>query len=579
MSYSTNIAAISRTPVSLVVITQDFCANAFGVAPCTATGNQCFNTYFTCKDRANYSQTTKDYRFSSADAGVQRQLAGQVRPYLQNYKLLPTDISGDITVTQRAVIVMSDEPDSDIGIDPYAATRSPAPPYSSFWRKWIARNPNYKFRYVKIYDGFSGDAESEYKQRFVGRIDSIQIQGSQITIQATDVLLTLDNFTVPPNAQVALVSAITSGTTDIVLSALDDGNGNNLFPTSTGYVRIGDEIVYYSGINVPQNKLTGCTRGSYGTTAAAASANAKVQPCKFYKGNPFDLLVSMLEDDAGIPAGYVDSTAFTYWKDFPATDIDFDALISEPTKLKDLFWEIVNLLDLKVWVGEDLKVTCTRGLQNLPGRTYAYLTDAANIVAESVSVDVNDSSAITRATIFYHQAPIAKADQSATYGRELTAINGDAESANGYGTIIEQKFMTRWVSTRYQVEETVAAWVASAAAHMIFKYQYAQPVLTFDMELKDQDVKTGDDVKIQTDELLDRFGNPKNDYFLITSRDPSALNRITYKAIWCISIRWAFQGGAMASSYTGASDADKQYLYQCDDNGNINDEKVQYLQW
>jgi hypothetical protein len=59
-----------RTPVSLVVLSMDFCGRVFGVDPCLATGTACFNTYPTCKYKGAYRNVGKEYRFSSADAPV-----------------------------------------------------------------------------------------------------------------------------------------------------------------------------------------------------------------------------------------------------------------------------------------------------------------------------------------------------------------------------------------------------------------------------------------------------------------------------------------------------------------------------
>ena len=59
MEYDYYRDRLSRTPVSLVVLTLDYCDNAFGAAPCNATGTPCYNTYRTCKDKDHYSRGYK----------------------------------------------------------------------------------------------------------------------------------------------------------------------------------------------------------------------------------------------------------------------------------------------------------------------------------------------------------------------------------------------------------------------------------------------------------------------------------------------------------------------------------------
>ena len=61
MTYLTKETAVTRAPISLVVIKPDYCANTFGVSPCTATGVPCYNTYKACADTPHFVKTTKNY--------------------------------------------------------------------------------------------------------------------------------------------------------------------------------------------------------------------------------------------------------------------------------------------------------------------------------------------------------------------------------------------------------------------------------------------------------------------------------------------------------------------------------------
>ena len=46
---------VGREIVQIVEIVQPLCVNTFGVSPCTATGEKCYNTRSTCKDVPNYN--------------------------------------------------------------------------------------------------------------------------------------------------------------------------------------------------------------------------------------------------------------------------------------------------------------------------------------------------------------------------------------------------------------------------------------------------------------------------------------------------------------------------------------------
>ena len=130
MTFDASLARISRAPVSLVVLTLDRCANVYGVAPCTGSANpgeECYNTFPTCQDKANFDRATVDYKFYSHDG---RLMFSGARPYLKAVKYMPTEIKKAITVRGRVNFDLLDEPDGDVGIDPYLANR----PYgANFW--------------------------------------------------------------------------------------------------------------------------------------------------------------------------------------------------------------------------------------------------------------------------------------------------------------------------------------------------------------------------------------------------------------------------------------------------------------
>jgi hypothetical protein len=160
MSYDRETSKLSRTPVTLVVITLDFCALTYGVLPCTATGGpgeECYNTFPTCQDKQNYDRTTKEYRFTSLDAPYIK----DARPYLDTIDWMQTEIKpGSLTIIGRSTLTMADEPDTDIGIDPYVENRSSV--QGTFWKKLLARNKNYSGRRVEIYKGYTVEGSSVF---------------------------------------------------------------------------------------------------------------------------------------------------------------------------------------------------------------------------------------------------------------------------------------------------------------------------------------------------------------------------------------------------------------------------------
>ncbi|MDX1397545.1 MAG: hypothetical protein R3204_03335, partial [Oceanospirillum sp.] len=87
-----------REPIQIVEIDQDFCANDFGVAPCTATGSaKCFNCLRTCQDAANYDPEPLTLRFAKPGDWIS-DYSEYIIPMLASVNTTPTEISvGGIT--------------------------------------------------------------------------------------------------------------------------------------------------------------------------------------------------------------------------------------------------------------------------------------------------------------------------------------------------------------------------------------------------------------------------------------------------------------------------------------------------
>lgn len=212
MSYATELAAFSRKPISLVIITADKCANTYGVSPCTASGPdnlKCYNTFVTCQDQENYNKTSRDYKFCDADVVSPFNL---VRPYVTRIDYIPTELREDKTLPQRVTIeFLDDNFDSDIDCDPYWSDRDHSTVNSvpgSFWKRWLARNPNYKGRLLTIKEGFQGLAENDYVTVFTGKIETIERSNNRVKIKTVDLLKSLDDIKYPVKSNVVNESTI-----------------------------------------------------------------------------------------------------------------------------------------------------------------------------------------------------------------------------------------------------------------------------------------------------------------------------------------------------------------------------------
>jgi len=571
MIYATERDAISRTPVTLVILTFDYCSNTFGAAPCTAAGTKCYNTYPTCKDKANYTKSSKDYKFTSIDAPLPFS-AGE-RPYLDSINYAPTEIKTSLTVNARVDLVFVDEDDTDVGIDPYYADRTKPIP-GTFWRKLIARNRNYKGRSVKIYEGFLGLAEGDYVQTWYGIIDNIKIDKDSVTIGCVDLLKKLSEIEVPAKLGLFLPSSISSAATQITLNsatAID----------ATGMIRIGDEIIGYGARSTVTHILSNCTRAEFQTIAEAHSEKAKVQQCRhFAPGNPFDHMVTILKTDAGISTDYIDEAAFTSCSTWPLVEpASFAALISEPISLDKLYYELVEMTDCKTWVAEDLKITICRNIGNEPARPYTTWTDDANIVYGSVNVDLNEQSRITRAAMYYDKDAIGDIEETSAYGRLAVTIDADAESSKEYNDLLEKKVFNRWFPSSANASTSIDMAAKYWTGRRVMNYRNALPIISLSVERKDADAKVGDYIMLHCDDLNQANGNDSTGKYQIVYRDFKG-DKADYKLQKMPERKVCFIGSTTrAEGYTSASAAEKEYGYLGTTLGEMGNQDPAYFIW
>jgi hypothetical protein len=565
--------AIQRAPVSLVVITLDTCGRTFGVAPCSATGEKCYNTFPTCKDRVNYDRQEKEYLYTDVDAPLP--FPGP-RPYVSKIRYTPTEIKATLAVKGRVTLDMMDEPETtDIGLDPYTADRSVIPD-GTYWRKLLARNPNHADRKVEIYEGFIGLTRDAFILRWAGLVESIKTSRGRATVTLVDPLKGVEDIQVPPEIDVKLVVDISASASAVTLSGDTD-----LMPDA-GVVRIEDEFISYAAINRSSNVISGLTRGWQGSTAAEHSANDAVALALYIAPiNPFDLVEALLLNGsdmrtyaipgAGIAAAGVDSAAFAAYKAWPGGEPDFEALIEEPTDLDQLVFELLDIIDCSIWYSEGQKITIRRNIPNEPGRTIRDLTDAANIVDKGAGNASNDEKRYTRVSLFWEHRVLQDVEKRRSYRRQDIAVDADAESASEYGKKREKGIIGRFLSTANQQEEIVQGYAEAVVKRRLLRVRDANPLLQVTVELKDSDILTGDVVAVSTDEILDPSGAP------VTRAWGTVVKRTPQKNTVLLTVeiyrgpRMAFIAPDDAPDYDDATLEQRDYCYIADDQGRIDD--------
>ena len=536
-------------------------------------GTECYNTFFTCKDKVNFDKTTEDLKFTSFEAPIP--FSG-IRPYIKKISSLPTKIENELTVRGRRKVEMVDELSDDINIDPYQSTRASV--QGEFWKKFVARNPNYNGRPVAIFEGYLGLTEAQFEQRWTGTLGNITINNDVVMLSCVDNLAELEKLTVPDDIKANTLTALTDSQDYIGLDTILKADGTQI--DAAGYVRIDDEVIQYASLNVPSNQLLGCTRGEFSTTAATHGEAVAVGIVKYYEpDNPFDIMQAIL-NDAGIDNADIDTTAWAYWKDWPKTDIDYSAIITKDDGVtgQDLFWEIANLVDVHVWQDEDQEITIRRNVANEPGRTYTDLTDTSNIISKTGNSDYNEQSRRTRFLMYWGKGTLADLTSIPGYTEVDIAIDADAEGANGYNDIRDEVIFCRWFSKRYLQEEIVERYAASLVRRKLLNRSNAVPLISASVELKDEGLKTGDNVVLTTDEILQSDGNPITDNYMIISRDKME-GRVNFQLVKFPKHRICFIATNGITDYDSATDPERENGFVANENGQMPNGDPGYLIW
>lgn len=554
MTYAAKRDSIARTPIYLVQFRLDYCQQVFGTTPCLASGTKCFNTRATCKYTPAWTQLSggKLYRFTSANAPAPWN-TGE-RPYLESIEFIATEITEVKTIVGRVTVTLRDEPDNDYGIDPYVTSRGSV--QGTFWRKLLARNPNYFGRVLEIWEGFAGDAEGEFQQRFKGKIQNITYSGGMATIEATDKIADLTKIDIPAKVDLRLRLDATAAATEINVTDISK------LSTTSGYVRIEDEIISYAGVVTISNQLTGCVRALFGTIAAAHSANEKVQPCRFYSKNRPNSIIGQLLLDAGLALGEFDAAGLSTLDQNPLIDVPpVQAIISEPTKVSDLMFELLWHLDAQAWVAEDLVLKFARKVPNYGGRSYGSLTDDANIVANSVAVDLQDSQRISRITVYWDESAIADREEPAWYSRLDRAIDADMEGPNWYNDVRDDVYFSRWWNPTLEEEDVYAKKVANFLLRQVWRRRHSLAAIDLEVERKDSDLMTGSFLRVTTGELSDTFGNDLVGTYQVVKRERIGNQGARLKLQRLSPARIGFIAPNTSPDYASASADDKEYAF------------------
>lgn len=547
---------LTTRPLEIVEIIQPLCSRTFGTSPCLATGEKCWNTARTCTyqialDLSKYLtlRFVNDDVYEWQDNNINllaengdTLITEASEPFLidvlfQPAKAIPALVGYNTAPTvlnvasgsrdksplgYRAVcnVSIKDFPWNDIETDPYVSTRSYTPEQQgSFWTKWLARNPYHVGYTLNIYEGTLGQALSEMTRReYV--IEKIDHGKDGVSITAKDVLrkVTDTNLTAPYASRGELSSSITNSQTNMVVA----GATLSEYPSS-GYVRINSEIISYTILYETSSGnlyFDGMTRGIANTTAAAHNQNDRVQRVIYYDAEPFhEIIYDLLVNWGGIPASYIDFTAWAEERSVYRADYDFTAYIADPTRIDDLVGEVCLQSLVNLWWDERTQQIVMRAVK--PEPSPFLLTDNDAIVAGSLSIREKPEERASQVHVYYSQrTPIPSVTEKTNYSRVTVYIDVDKQVQYGGEPQIREIFC------RFIPSQAIANTLATTYLN---RFSDVRKEVTFDLSAKDAaSIWTGSVVTISHYLDVDFTGAPREGEWLITSAEV-ARNGLTYR--------------------------------------------------
>lgn len=538
-----------RIPLVFVEIDQDYCQQEFGVSPCTATGTaKCYKTRASCQSTAAYDRGTLTLKFSENHQDVPQD-EGYVIPSVEGVSLTSSKVNiatnnksqGPLGNRASATVTFADHPDADRATDPYLSTRTYNPiDRGTFWSKWLARNPYYAGRALRIYEGYVGQAVSAMQCRhyIIERITPPDSAG-KVMVTAKDPLKLADGdrAKAPRKSTGVLFGAITNAQTSITV----EGAGLVDYP-ATGTLRIDDECMTYSSraLDSASNLVfSGITRATDNTTADAHDDDTIVQTCiRYTTANSWDVAYDLLVNYAGISSSYVPFTSWATVGTEYLTALPVTTLITEPTDVDQLVGELGRDTLSYYWWDDRAQLIQLSAIRPAAQPDY-YLDDDSNIIADSLARWPDNDQRITEVwTSYLPLSAVADLGKPTGYQTTRVRINTAETSADLYGDVKIREINSRWIVT--------AAHAIQVNAVIGQRFKDSPEYVKLRLDAKDRAIGIGNILGISNRNIVDIHGNTTyKRYEVISAKEIKAGELVELEAV---SFQYIGNAGAWMES-------------------------------
>jgi len=574
LTYLTERATSGRRPLTLVEIDVDTCANDYGVLPCEAVlpaaGLQCYNTFSSCQDKSNYAKTVKTLRFCEDIAGLPVDFNAIPSIPVGGVKLDATIIDPAKTLGIRAktTVTFKDHPYGDSVTDPYVITRTYDPlENGTFWGKFIARNPNYEGRQLRVTIGYLDDNNvfnTQFNRVFV--IDKINGPDSngKVNIVAKDILKLAENKNskLPVASAGKLTSVLAAGATSLSVTA---GEGDSY--AAAGVIRVNKELMNYTRAG----DIFTVTRGEFGTLDVEQSVNASVQECIAYNDVNVIEIVRDLLLRIDIDPVYIPFTDWEQERDDWLLLNEYTRVISKPTGVSQLLNELCEQSLISIWWDERVKQIKLKSMSPpLDISTIPTINQSDNFIINSLKLERLTQDRITQIWLYNELIDqVADNKKQESYQQVNVSIDLDAESSDFFNDKRERIVFGTWLTN------VSNALKIDIAQKTINKFKLSPIKAKFSLDAKDADIWTGDIVFIETDTIQTVSGQPSTLIMLVTkAQETIAGTLINYEASTAFdyAVNYGFWSEDDVPDYLIATAAERlKNAFYSDNNGLLPD--------
>lgn len=452
MSYQKKAAESGRIPCIFIEKDMDHCSRIYGTGGCAAavgvTGAmECFNTYASCQDKANWDKTVKTYRYCTQNAALP--VGVQAFPLIKKdgVSFSPQVLTPGKGLGVRGGVTfkMLDMPFSDAGVDPYLSSRPYNPlEQGTYWGKFRARNPFYLGRPIRVLTGYI-DPDNFSWDDFQTReyiVDSFKgpSRDGEVEWTAKDVLALADDkkAVCPLHSTGQLLTDISA--VDTTLTLVPIGIGDLEYPLS-GRIAIGDEGMDFTRVG---DVLT-VVRNVYLTGAKEHKASDTAQLVKrFVLAEIQEIIYELLTQfTPAFKASWIDKD------DWDAERYAFlpglwSADIIEPTGVNTLIGELNEQGSCFNWWDEINRKVRFKALRK-PDTDINTLTDEDHNLFRSVNLTEDMSARVSQVVVHFDRInPTKKLDEVSNYRQHFVGPDPESSGPNEHGINVMKVMFSRW---------------------------------------------------------------------------------------------------------------------------------------